>query len=64
MSKLKILRGISCCPFCGELKDLELFSQTPSLFIQCQTCTATGPYGEDMEIAIAQWNNNFREVEI
>lgn len=40
---------------------LQLFGAAGDYFIQCQVCSTTGPYGEEPEIAGAQWNNNFRE---
>jgi len=54
--------NLECCPFCGEKMKLELHGAIgdDDWYIQCQTCTATGPFGEDKEIAVAQWNNDFR----
>jgi Lar family restriction alleviation protein len=52
------------CPFCGE-SELEMngpggLFNDPDCFIQCITCTTTGPNGVDFESAIIQWNE--REV--
>jgi len=49
------------CPFCGETKSFEVFavfssSQPDGLRVECGTCGAQGPTGEDRDQAIANWN--------
>lgn len=47
------------CPFCGE-SDVTMCVYPDEAFIQCQTCTSTGPNGATRESALIQWNE--REV--
>lgn len=54
MSKT-IHSGANPCPFCGE-RELEMFCNIANCYIQCQTCTTTGPDGADEESALIQWN--------
>ena len=56
---------LDCCPFCSEHLKLRLFGNKGDgdFYVQCQTCSSTGPYGEDAEVAVAQWNNDFRSME-
>ena len=48
------------CPFCGEdemsLHEYGFSSDDHDFYIQCKTCTTTGPNGDSIESAILQWN--------
>ena len=44
------------CPFCGEVMKLQSFGSTEDVYVQCQTCSTTGPNGVDLECAVLQWN--------
>lgn len=44
------------CPFCGEALQLKMQEFPEDNYIQCQTCTTTGPNGFDQECAVLQWN--------
>lgn len=48
------------CPFCGEETKLFMHGVEGDFFLQCKTCTTTGPNGIDKECAVIQWNQ--REV--
>jgi Lar family restriction alleviation protein len=43
------------CPFCGGT-ELTMSKNDGDRFIQCTTCTTTGPNGSDCESAEIQWN--------
>lgn len=44
------------CPFCGEKFELKLCEHPRDYYIQCLTCTTTGPNGVDAECSVIQWN--------
>lgn len=47
---------LKCCPFCGEVDDLE-FQQTDSTsFVVCTECGASGSMAVDDRSALRLWN--------
>lgn len=52
------------CPFCGEdemsFYGYGLSSDEKDVYIQCNTCTTTGPNGDSIESAVLQWNTRIK----
>jgi hypothetical protein len=58
--RLAIEHKCGPCPFCGddllEMNGPGGFKADPDCYVQCMTCTSTGPNGADFESAAIQWN--------
>jgi len=47
---------LRACPFCG-CQDLDTGATNPwTCWVECRNCSCEGPFGDDREAAIIQWN--------